>query len=375
PNSLFGIKFAVAISTVGAGSGGGSPLNGRLAVIIRFGSGLSLQNITFWGTAEFINPAKQNGIQAAPPIGEKVPDLALKDAERHQKDQDEVKDTQDKIVGKVGISLDFDAGFSFHGYAQVKMNTAGGKINGRGQMDLLIDPNSSSIYPNGRWHLYLGGYDNEEIKVPDFLNPENEITLMPVSVSIDYDALKVTAQAYFLIGNDIPGPPPVNAEAAKIFGVTTEANDENRDLLTCNGNNPSKGTGIAFGAAMHLKLEKKVRKKIGFIRVTLVNIKVNGGAGFDIALLQYPENSHCANTGQNPHGLNSFRATGNIWGYIDVSGKVLGVRLPSIGVGALLRADVPNPSYFDVTVVLQFIKRWRFNFDIGDECGHPYNCP
>ncbi|MEM9823127.1 MAG: hypothetical protein AAF985_18755, partial [Bacteroidota bacterium] len=370
PNSLFGIKFAVGITTVGSGVSGGSPLNGRLSVIIRFGSGLSLQNITFWGTAEFVNPAVPGGFQTPPSIDDKVPDLALSDADRHKKDQEEVKNTQDKIVGKVGISIDFDGGFSYHGYAQIKMNTAGGAIKGDGQMDLLIDPNGSQQYPNGRWHLFLGGYDNGEVKVPDFFNPENEITLFPVSVSIDYGGLNVLARAYFLMGNDIPGPPDLDPRAAEIFGEPLSANDENRELLLCGGNGPSYGTGIAFGAALHIKFEKKIRKKILFAKVTLVDVKVNGGAGFDIALLQYPDNTACSLTGQNPQGLNSFRATGNVWGYINVRGKVLGVRLPNIGVGALLQADVPNPSYFRAKIILEFIKKWEFDFDIGEECGH-----
>ncbi|MEM8906625.1 MAG: hypothetical protein AAGD05_02160, partial [Bacteroidota bacterium] len=106
-------------------------------------------------------------------------------------------------------------------------------------------------------------------------------------------------------------------------------------------------------------------------KVTILDIRVNGGAGFDIALLQYGPNTQCSQTGQNPHGLNNFRATGNIWGYIDVKGKVLGVRLPGIGLGALLQADIPNPSFFKAQVVLRFIKKWNFKFDIGSKCGHP----
>ncbi|MEM8906794.1 MAG: hypothetical protein AAGD05_03015, partial [Bacteroidota bacterium] len=248
PNSLFGIKFAVGITTTGLEAGGGSPLNGKLSVIIRFGAGLSLQNITFWGTAELVNPVAAGGIQALPNVQEKISSLALSESERHQQDLDEVRNAQDKIMAKLGISLDFDGGFSYHGYAEVSIKAAQGKLTGSGQLDLLIDPNGSTSYPDGRWHLFIGGYENEEVKVPSFFDPENEITLYPVSVAIDYGGLKVVAKAYFLVGNDIPGPPDINPEAAKFFDISPSSNSSNRDLLYCGGNNPANGTGIAFGA-------------------------------------------------------------------------------------------------------------------------------
>ncbi|MEM9821974.1 MAG: hypothetical protein AAF985_12915, partial [Bacteroidota bacterium] len=324
--TLFGIKFAVGITTTGMQAGGGSPINGKLAVIVRFGNGLSLQNITFWGTAELINPVANGGIPL-PNIENKIASLALSEGDRQQEDANEVQNAQDKIMAKVGISLDFEDGFSFHGYAEVKIKAAGGKLTGSGQLDLLIDPGEN------KWHLFIGGYDNAAVKVPDFFNPENEITLYPVSVAIDYGGLNVVAKAYFLMGNDIPGPPPINAEAANFFDISTSSN--NRDILHCSGRKPANGTGVAFGASLTVKFQKKIRKKILFARITILDIRVNGGAGFDIALLQYGPGTSCQN-GQSPHGLNNFRATGRIWGYIDVNGKVLGVRLPSIGVGALL---------------------------------------
>jgi hypothetical protein len=368
--TLFGIKFAVGIATVGGDAAGGSPINGRLNCSIRFGSGLSLQNITFWGTAELINPVVNGGLPL-PDVFDKIESLNLSEPEMHEQDLNEVKNAEDKIMAKLGISLDFDGGFSFHGFAEVKIKAAGGKLNGLGQLDLLIDPNSTPQYDGGRWHLYVGGYDNEAVQVPDFSNPENEITLYPVSVSIDYGGLNVVAGAYFLMGNDIPGPPGINAAAANFFDLPLNSNVENREILGCGSRDAAKGTGVAFGASLTVKFEKKIRKKIIFKKVTILNIKVNGGAGFDIALLQYGPETSCSGSPGEAHGLNGFRATGTVWAYVDVNGKVLGVRLPGIGVGVLLKADIPNPSYFQAIVVLKFIKKWKFDFDIGEECGHP----
>lgn len=373
PATLFGIKFAVGITTVGdQASAGGSPLDGKLNCIIRFGPGLSLQNITFWGTAELINP-KQEATPQPVNVQDRVETLTLSEDQMHAQDKAEVDNAQDKIMAKLGLSLDFDGGFSMHGFAEVKVSAAGGNLKGLGQLDLLIDPNSSDAYPNGRWHLFVGGYENEEVTVPSFFNPEDEIILYPVSVSIDYGELQVAASAYFLMGNDIPGPPDINAAAASFFEISTNANEENRELLDCGEGDPALGTGIAFGASLLVNFEKKIRKKIFFKKVTILSVKVNGGAGFDIALLQYGDDTTCDPAlGISDHGLNGFRATGTIWAYINVHGKVLGVPiLPGIGAGVLLEADIPNPSYFKALVVLKLFKKFEFNFDIGDQCGHP----
>ncbi len=372
PGTLFGIKFAVGLTAMGTDAGGSSPINGKLSCIIRFGQGLSLQNITFWGTAELINPAGNNNVPEAPNVAEKVPDLALSDTDMHKKDTEEVAANTDKIVGKVGISLDFEGGFSFHGYAEVNIKAAGGKLTGRGQLDLLIDPNGTDDYPNGRWHLYLGGYDNGAVTVPSFFNPENEIVLYPNHVSFKYAGLSVVAKAYFLLGNDIPGPPPLNAEAASYFRIPTTSNAENRLALQCGGRSPARGTGIALGASLTVKFEKKVQKKFFGKKITIVKINARGGAGFDISLLKYGPETYCSNGSPgDSHGVNGFRATGNVWAFVDVNGKILGARLPGIGLGVLLQADIPNPSFFRAAAVLKFIKRWSIKFDIGSECGHP----
>ena len=376
PGTLFGLKFAVGFATTG---GDASPLDGKLSCIVRFGPGLSLQNIMFWGVAEIINPIA--GIPELPDISDEVADSALEEDELQQKDTDEAKVPVDKIAAKMGMSLDFEAGFSFHAYAEVFMSVAQGKIKGNGTFDLLIHPDpypayvQGAEYPDGRWHLFVGGYESPPITVPGFFNPADEITLLPNTISLDYAGITVVAKSYFLLGNDIPGPPDLEADVAEFFDISQNTN--NRDLLSTEGNDPAKGTGVAFGASLAVTLNKKVEKKIPIInkKVKIVDIKITGKAGFDIALLKYKSDTKCNISAdfQTPHGLNGFRAFGRIYAFVNVNGKILFYPLPNIGVGLMFQADIPDPSYFQILAVLNFKKKWEFNFEVGKECGTPLN--
>ena len=187
----FGVKVSVGLTTTGANAQNGSPMTGTLNLFIRFGEGLSLQNITFWGTARLINPLATVGLDGLPNVLEKISSLNFTDDEMHAADNQEVNQSEGMMMAKVGLSFDYDKGGAIHGYAEVKLDAAGGKITGSGQMDLKIDPSTLE------WHLYIGGYDSPEIKVPSFMDPNNEITLMPVSVSANFNDLRVAAKAYF----------------------------------------------------------------------------------------------------------------------------------------------------------------------------------
>ena len=319
----------------------------------------------FWGTGELINPLAAVGLSDLPDVLEKIESLSKTEEEMQKDDMKEVEESVDKIMAKLGMSLDFGNGGSFHAYAEVKLDAANNKIQGKGQLDMLIDPSG------GKWHMYIGGYDSPEIEVPSFFDPSTNITLYPITVGLELAGVEVVAKTYFLLGNDIVGPPDINAAAASFFDISTNSNAENREILNCGGANPATGTGIAFGASLTAELNKKVQKRIFGKKVTILNVQAKGGAGFDVALLRYENGSVCGLTGQTPHGANYFRASGNVWAYISAKGKVLGIRLPTIGMGVLLRADIPDPNYFQVLAVLKFKGTWKFDFEIGERCGVP----
>lgn len=367
PNTSFGIKFSTSLilTSSAANPNEPSPFNGKLTCIIRFGSGMSLQNITFWGTGEYL--LESGGGFGGIDIGERIQTVALPEDEMHQHDEEDVQIVQEnKIKGKMGLSLDFEKGV-FHAYSNITMSLVDGAITGHGTMDLLIDPD------NEKFHLYIGGYRDNSIVVPDFFDPENKVEILtPLNVLVDFEeslGLTAKAEVYFLLGNEIPGPPPVHPEAARYFEIEENAN--NLDRLTCGGNSPTLGTGIAFGASLFFTMKQKVKINLGIAKITILEAKVEGGVGFDVALLKYGGATTC-NDGTSPHGVKGFRATGNIWAFVLASGKAFGMPIGSgIGAGVYLGADIPNPSYFKTVAILDIGKRFKFNLDLGSECGFP----
>ncbi|MEM9918468.1 MAG: hypothetical protein AAF990_10255 [Bacteroidota bacterium] len=351
PTTKLGLKFAVGLTNTP-----GNTFQGKLTCILRFGPNISLQNITFWGVGEIINNVAGDTDPAS-----RVETVAQNESQMQNADAQSTQNASNEIKFKLGLSLDFENGFSFHGYADVNINQPSAGLTGSGTLDLLIDPG------NNRWHLFIGGYRDGSVQVPSFWNPQASISLYPVSVSLQYWGQTFTADVYFLTGNDIPGPPPLHPEAAAYFGesVATNRGDLNG---SCPGSTVAMGTGFAFGASLFFKFEKKIKKKILFAKITVLKVKVSGGVGFDLSFLKYDPNAVCQN-GTSPHGVNGFRATGRIWAFVDARGKVLGIPLPTIGVGVKLEADIVKPSYFDATVVINFIKKWRFSLDLGDKCG------
>lgn len=357
PGTKLGLKFAVGLTST-AGT-----LEGKLTCIIRFGAGLSLQNITFWGVADFVNPVAIS----VPNSGflDRVAKFADSEEDMQKDDLEKAQALpEDKISMKVGLSLDFEDGFTLHGYAEVFLRAAQSTIVGTGTMDLLVAPSENE------WHLYVGGYRDGSVEVPTFWGDDGSVvSLYPLNVGIEYAGVDVSADAYFLLGNTIPGPPAIHPAAAAYFGGDTEEPDDNRDILYCEGRTPANGSGIAFGASLFFEFKKTI-KKWG---VKVLQADVKGGLGFDISLLKYGAGTACnnANIEPGPHGVNYFRMTGNMWAFVSATGKVFVVPLPEIGVGVMMKADIPNPSYFEATVLIKFIKKFKFNLDIGEECGHP----
>ena len=369
-----GIKFTTSITTTGG------LMNGLLTGIIRFDQNMALQNITFWGTADIMlrSDLTDKITASADKFIEKIPDVVKPVAEIKAKNQNELDDNDaaadnpdSGVKAKLGISLDFVDGLSFHAFGDVSINIGDNLLKGSGTIDMLLDPASND------WHYYLGGYyQNDQgisIQVPDFFDDSKFITLSPVSAAIDYGGFNVQASMYFLAGTKIPGPPPAPPEVAQFFADEGDPVKDNRNLLTCEGRDPAMGTGIAFGASAFLTFDKKFK---GFFGSCFPGMKVSviGGVGFDLAFLKYAAESQCPATGASPHGINGFRATGRVYTFVEIkSGHVLCFPIPPLGFGVKVEFDVPNPSFFEAKCVLKVGKKWRFTIPIGDQCGSPCN--
>ncbi len=353
-----GLKFSTSI-----GAEGGT-MEGMLTVIIRFGNNFNLQNIMFWGTADIMLP-KEIGEQVEKNIKTIMPDVVLDTDALLQKQQaDADADALNKIKAKVGLNLDFENGFIIHGFADVKINIAS-IITGDGTVDLIL-PIKDDV-PNSKWHFYLGGYYDGSIKTTGFFDDNQIVTLAPVSVALDYGDFKLVANAYFLTGNDLPGPPPPHPDVVAFFG--SEANSDNRGKLECGGKSRAMGTGIAFGASCFFDFEKV---KNGLFKSCVGGYKIDlgGGIGFDLALLKYGPSETCQNGGGPVGGINGTRATGRVFAFVNIQkGSITCIPLPHLGIGVKLRFDVVKPSYFQGVVKLDFIKELTFQVEWGNECG------
>lgn len=362
-NPYLQTKLGIKFSTSFTGSGG--LLSGLLTCILRFGEGYSLQNITFWGTAELLIKSEK-AEKILKNVTDKLPDI-IKSTEEQQAGN-KMKMDADAAAGgihaNVGISLDFEGGFTFHTFAEVKINLLNA-LEGRGTLDILVDDE------NDLWHFWLGAYYDPKMEAQGFFD-DTPIELAPVSVSVNYGGFSVSANAYFLTGNDIPGPPGLAPEVAAFFDIPTSSN--NRGKLTCDGNSPAMGSGIAFGASAFFDFNKF---KKGFFGSCFPGYKLDlgGGLGFDLSLLKYAATDQCQ-AGGPIGGINGLRATGRVWAFINIeSGHVICIPIPHFGVGLYLGFDVIKPSYLQGVVVLDFIKKLRLAAAFGEECGTPCTGP
>jgi hypothetical protein len=384
-STRFGIKFATTIATAD------KLLDGVLTCIIQFDQNMSLQNITFWGVADIMVRTDIVGdlTSTIDNLKDRIPTVVKTVANIQEDDKTKAKaaGTEDEanIKAKLGVSIDFAGGLSFHTYGEVTILVQGPSGNpnkpllkGIGQLDLLLDPD------NNIWHYFVGGYypnpQGIEIVVPDFFNDDEFIVLQPVGATIDYGGFTASAGFYFLAGNKIPGPPPVPSHVLDFFDGNDGDSDPdiqefskngNRELLTCGGNDPALGTGLAFGA--HAKIEFNAKIK-GFLGSCFPGLRVSaiGGVGFDLAFLKYGNGTSCDLSGDSPQGLNGFRATGLAYAFVDIRGHhVACLPIPPLGVGVKVKFDVPNPSFFDVKAVLKVGMKVSLNIGIGTECGTP----
>ncbi|MEZ4906493.1 MAG: hypothetical protein R2771_02355 [Saprospiraceae bacterium] len=358
-----GIKFTTAFSGVNG------TISGLVTCMFRFGNNYSLQNITFWGTADLLVSANL-GESLVKSITDKIPNVLRTDSELISKREEDLeKEPAAGVKAAVGISFDFE-NLIFHTFADVRFQMEN-IITGKGTLDILVDPHGKD--DKLRWHFWLGGYSDGSTKAYDFFTGEKDIVpLYPVSVGINYDGFSVSASAYFLLGNDLPGPPPPPAEVAKFFENCGETVEDNRDLLECGGRSPALGSGIAFGASAFFDMAKMGKGWIGCLGG--YKVVISTGVGFELALLKYNTDAVCSN-GDPIGGINGSRATGRLFFLITLEqGHVTCLPIPKIGTGAMIDFDISKPSYFSGTVFIDFVKHFEFGFESGTQCGIPVNC-
>lgn len=342
-----GLKAMMALTSTGGS------MDGVVTFEIVFGQNMNLLEILFYGRMDFVVPeAIADGVNR---IKNKLGQLNLTREETESQTEQEIGEMgEDILAGAFVMRMNFESGLEFQATFEAQIDVADHFLVGNGVVDIFFS------VPEDRWHLYIGGYSNGAVTIP-VMDQEDEVSIYPVQVTITYendpntssDDIVVQASAYFMMGNDIPGPPPLDPAAAAVFGI-----QDNRDDL---GDSAALGTGFAFGASVHFHIfYQKAAKRY---------LTLEGGAGFDFALLKYNEGSVCSLSGTSPHGLKYWRASGNIWAYLAAYGKWWGVNF-NTALGVLLAGDGPRPSSFHIDAFLDFgIFDLHLQKDIGTECG------
>ena len=235
------------------------------------------------------------------------------------------------ITAELGIEYNF-ATKTLVGNIDANMNVAG-MLTGNGTIRLKFAPSE--------WYIYVGEPDPAK---------RFKVTLSASGIkNTNNPDAGISLGAYFVIGSTIPNSPPSPAEVANILGVKANALDYMRDVNALGG-----GKGFAFGASF--------AASTGDLNGGIFYAKFSAGAGFDIMIKKYPENTTYACYAPNgsqtasgtTFGLNGWYANGQAYAYLQGE---LGIRIKIFDVekkipiikgeaAVLLQAKLPNPSWF-----------------------------
>ena len=171
--------------------------------------------------------------------------------------------------------------------------------------------------------------------------------------------------AYFMTGDVIPSQTPPHPRVLQILGPNIMNDNRNLSLL-----NDAKG--FAFG----LNFSISMGFDVGWIYAYL-----EAGGGFDI-MHRKLEGVSCSGR-PGPVGNDGWYSMGQVYAYIygEVGLKVdlwlttIDVKILSFGVAAMLRGELPNPTYLDGYVGIYYnvlgglvSGRFRYHAEIGEKC-------
>lgn len=351
--TTLGLKASVALRSPST-----DVIDGVATLELAF-AGIALQEIMFYGRAEIMcapgGDLNELATKLSDQIGDRISDLHKARELINSEDTNATNAPDNQILATLFLRMNFEGGFEFQGTFRAQISAAQGAITGEGGVDILVSR------PQQRWHLYLGGYTSNTIVASD------GAVLPPIQVTLNLgEGITAGAGAYFLTGNDLPGPPPLHPAAAAFFGLTS-ATANNRASLA---GSAAAGTGFAFGAFVFAHIDKRIRDGGNYDDNC---IRADLGAGFDVSMLRYSASTYCSLSGHSPHGHKGWRATGRIWAYIE--GRITYRRLPiNLGTGILAEADLPKPTYLRLQIKFKFL-RWDITktLDVGEQCGTPFN--
>ncbi len=213
-------------------------------------------------------------------------------------------------------------------------------VSAQGQAELHIDTNI--------WYTHFG-------------KPNNRVLVNFTNLA--------SANAYFLLGNQLESIPAPPVQVADAFG---HGFADTRDVIsTGNGNGLVMGAGLGTSSSGSFGLpDFSVYYNLGMI------------AGFDVMAINYGPNAHCSGSSARA-GFNGWYAQGNVyaalWGDIGARGSLLGadfdVNLLSISAAAMLGGKFPNPSSVqgEIGVNYDFLHVFHGHFNCSFAAGNTCN--
>jgi len=185
------------------------------------------------------------------------------------------------------------------------------------------------------------------------------------------------ATAYFDAGTVLPAFPPLPQDIATHLPDNSSSNASVKDLLTqlAAAGNP----GFMFGADVTGEVD---------VSLLFLYAKASAEIGFDVALEKVLNVPKSCIQGDGTFGLNNWYALGQLYAYLGVD---VGVHVDtwfvegdfsmmSLGVGALLQAGLPNPTWGEGEVHVHgsilgglISVNSDFPFSFGDKCQVDYN--
>ncbi len=319
-NVGLGIKATALIST-----GSKSLFNGSVTLALLFnaanddGSGGGIKKISLAGNGQFLDPPLLEVITAfsddatSPPSGR-----------------------SSAITAFMDLNYNFNER-TFSGDLDVFLN-AGDYLRGSLPGGKMV--NAQLFFSREEWFINIG--------VPD---PGGRCGIM-VDVP---GVLEANLRAYLNVGSKIPDFPGLPPEVLGIVGEI-QADESLR----------SGGGGFMFGADFNREVD---------IEFPGGSIYGRSSVGFDLMLRDYGE-TFCNNT-QEQIGLGGWYASGQAWAYIAGSLKLGSADLASVGLAAVLQAQLPNPIWFrgDIAGQVSLLgtsQEFNFTYEVGESCD-PYN--
>jgi hypothetical protein len=193
-------------------------------------------------------------------------------------------------------------------------------MTGNGTATMHFDPST--------WYIYIG-------------RPNSRIQVSVAGIA--------NFNAYFEVGNLIDPIPPPPPNVMSIIGNSNVLAQRNTSAL-------EGGSGFAFGAGFGTGFHAEVGSN---------NFNVYAdfavGAGFDLMVLNYGPNAHCANS-SSVVGINGWYGTGQLYAYlqgdIGIAGRYAGndfdFTILSLSAAAVLQARLPNPNWVAGAVAVEY---------------------